>query len=207
MKIVVVSDTHGMHNQVKVPDGDVLVHCGDITRDGRVHELFGINMWLSFLPHKHKIVIAGNHDWCFQNQTSLSASYLQNATYLHDSSVVIDGVTFWGSPWQPEFYDWAFNLPKNGPELEKKWDLIPDNTDVLITHCPPFGILDLTLQNNKVGCEKLAIAVERVKPKVHLFGHIHCGYGKLQVGNTLFVNASNCDEEYKPVNKSLEIDL
>jgi Icc-related predicted phosphoesterase len=205
MKLVILADTHGMHRSVKVPDGDVLIHCGDITRHGRIKELEEIDEWFGSLPHKHKIFIAGNHDWCFENK--LSASYFHNATYLHDSSVVIDGVTFYGSPWQPFFYDWAFNLPRNGPELEAAWNKIPVNTDVLITHGPPHGILDLTVRNDHTGCEKLIIAVERIRPKVHCFGHIHCGYGKVKISDTWYINGSNCDEAYRPVQPAIEIEI
>jgi len=91
--------------------------------------------------------------------------------------VIIEGVKFYGSPWQPRFFDWAFNLDR-GEEIKKKWDLIPMDTDVLITHGPPYGILDLTHEGEKVGCEELMKAVLRVQPKIHIFGHIHEAYGE-----------------------------
>jgi len=98
---------------------------------------------------------------------------LKNATcYLENSGVEIDGVKFWGSPWQPEFFNWAFNLPR-GRRLAEIWALIPDDTEVLITHTPPYGILDRVDSGEHVGCEDLRRALQRVKPKVHVFGHIH----------------------------------
>ncbi len=125
------------------------------------------------------------------------------------SAVEIDGLKIYGSPWQPRFYDWAFNLNR-GAELEEKWRLIPPDTDVLITHGPPHGILDEVERQyyiENTGCEELRKRVEMICPKLHVFGHIHCGYGQIEKFGTEFVNASNCDEEYNPVNLPVIIDL
>ena len=99
-------------------------------------------------------------------------SWITNAHYLCDESLTLDGVKFYGSPWQPRFFDWAFNKDRGAP-LKAIWDKIPLDTDVLITHGPPHGILDLTFDKIKAGCEELLLAVQRIKPKVHVFGHIH----------------------------------
>src|SRR3954451_8476125 len=123
MRIIAISDTHGLHNAISIPDGDVLVHAGDLTCDGEIGEVVVFNEFLSTLPHPHKVVIAGNHDWCFQQTPEVCAELLTNAVYLQDSAIIIDGVKFYGSPWQPWLYDWAFNLPR-GPKIREKWLLI-----------------------------------------------------------------------------------
>ncbi|MDF1666009.1 MAG: metallophosphatase domain-containing protein [Planctomycetota bacterium] len=196
MQIVATSDTHSRHEQLTVPDGDVFVHAGDSMKFGSLDELDNFNRWLGTLPHAHKIVIAGNHDWCFQTMPEDAQARLTNATYLQDESVTIDGVHFYGSPWQPWFLDWAFNLQR-GPEIKEKWDLIPAACDVLITHGPPHGILDETVRGESVGCEELLLALERVQPKLHIFGHIHEAAGLQEIGATTFANASFLDVRYK----------
>src|SRR5205085_2391850 len=131
-------DTHTFQTDLDpVPEGDVFVHAGDLCRAGRLSELAGVAEWMRALPHKHKVVIAGNHDWCFVREPAAALELLgPTVLYLQDSGTVIDGVRFWGSPWQPAFNNWAFNLPR-GSALAEKWALIPEGTDVLITHGPP----------------------------------------------------------------------
>ncbi|MCU0866457.1 MAG: metallophosphoesterase, partial [Planctomycetes bacterium] len=133
-------------------------------------------------------------------------SWLRAATYLEDSEVTVDGVRIWGSPWQPWFYDWAFNLER-GPAIAAKWDRIPAGIDVLVTHGPPAGILDRTDQGDAVGCADLLAAVRRVRPKLHVFGHIHEAYGTLEQDGVRFVNASNCSVRYRPVQPPIVVDL
>src|SRR6516225_9872366 len=135
MKLVIIADTHGQHEEFIVPPGDVFIHAGDFTAAGHPHSVGKFNNWLGRLPHKYKIVVAGNHelDWSTEK-----AAVLTNAIYLQDSGTEIEGIRFWGSPWQPEFNNWEFNLPR-GVALAEKWALIPPGTDVLITHGPPQG--------------------------------------------------------------------
>ncbi len=203
IKIIIISDTHGMHNDIKVPKGDILIHAGDITRKGKLEEVKEFNDYIGSLTHKHKIVIAGNHDFCLENNREESVKILTNCIYLEDEGIEINGIHFWGSPWQPWFYDWAFNLQR-GADIKKKWDLIPPNTDVLITHGPPHKILDKTVHNIDAGCEELISAVRRIKPKVHIFGHIHEGYGSLSDSEIDYINASICTLNYRPVNPPIE---
>jgi len=210
MKIVCISDTHTMHNtsRIQIPDGDVLIHAGDITGHGGLKPIIEFSAWLKRQPHKHKIVIAGNHDWCFQNRDrDMSIKEISTAaTYLEDSAIVIDGVKFYGSPWQPEFCDWAFNLPR-GAALKEKWDMIPNDTDVLITHGPPLNILDWCPGGN-VGCSDLRSRVLNMPNlKYHVFGHIHESYGTEKHGNTTFVNASVCTGRYEPINQPIVLEL
>jgi Icc-related predicted phosphoesterase len=200
LTIVAISDTHGRHRALKIPPGDVLVHAGDLTRRGKFQELDELDELFASLPHRYKVVIAGNHDWCFQEQPAAAAARLKHAIYLQDEGVTLEGVRFWGSPWQPWFYDWAFNL-RRGAEIRAKWELIPPDTDVLITHGPPFGHGDLTSRGERAGCEDLLEVVERIAPRVHIFGHIHEGAGVTTNGKTVFVNACSCNLGYEPVNE------
>ena len=207
MRIVCLSDTHCQTNQLWVPDGDVLIVAGDVCLGGYDHELLLFDKFLEQLPHKHKLIIAGNHDWALEDaEVEEIKGLVKNALYLEDSGVDIEGIKFWGSPWQPVFCNWAFNLPRGQP-LADIWALIPDDTDILITHTPPYGILDQIYSGEHVGCEDLREALQRVLPKVHIFGHIHEGYGVLRENGTTFINASVCDERYRPVNTPIVIDL
>jgi predicted phosphohydrolase len=197
--IVAISDTHGMHHAVTVPTGDILIHAGDITLHGDIGELDEINTWLGSLPHTHKILVAGNHDFCFERDPEACRTHLGNCLYLQDQAVTILGIRFYGSPWQPWFFDWAFNLQR-GPELRAKWDMIPADTDVLITHGPPYGHGDRTSRGQQVGCEDLLEAVERIRPRLHVFGHIHEDAGISHNAHTTLINASICTRDFRPVN-------
>ncbi len=187
--IVAISDTHARHQELEVPDGDILIHAGDCTRHGDLGDLEAFNRWLGTLPHRHKILIAGNHDFCFQDSPDEAHRLVTNAIYLQDEALIIEGIKIWGSPWQPWFFDWAFNLPR-GEQIAAKWALIPDDTQVLITHGPPAGILDRTFDDRDVGCEDLLQRVQQIRPRLHIFGHIHEAAGRRQIGETTFVNAA-----------------
>ena len=210
--IVAISDTHGLHRQIPVPDGDVLVHAGDLTNVGELDQVQDFNDWLGELPHENKVVIAGNHDFCFQDagtphrfksrdkQQVQAEAMLTNCHYLRDSGVALAGLNFWGSPWQPWFGSWAFNAQR-GREIQAKWGLIPESTDVLVTHGPPINILDSTSRGDSAGCQDLWHAiVNMVKPGLHIFGHIHEAYGTHVDEATTYINASCCTLAYQPTN-------
>lgn len=198
MRVVCVSDTHGWHRDVAVPDGDLLVHAGDLTRKGELDTLDDLDRWLGALPHRHKVVICGNHDFCFQEQPAAARSRITNAVYLEDTSVTVGGVTVYGSPWQPWFGGWAFNLER-GPALAAVWAKIPDGIDILITHGPPAGILDRTFRGDEVGCADLLARVWQVRPRLHVFGHIHEAAGRADLDGITFVNASSFQGRGGPV--------
>ena len=207
MKLVLISDTHTKHRYFDTPPGDVLVFAGDLMSSGwDRYEIEDFNAWLGEQPQRFRVVIAGNHDWLFEKSPT-TRNLITNAVYLQDSGVEIDGVRFWGSPAQPEFCNWAFNY-KRGEEIDKIWQMIPDNTDVLITHGPPAGFRDWAKAGHEsLGCRNLRSHVKRVKPKLHVFGHIHGGYGEDHDGATHFVNASLLDEAYKPTHEPVVVEL
>jgi len=204
--IVAVSDTHGRHERVEVPPGDIFIHCGDITRGGRPEQIREFNEWLGRLPHPGKVVIAGNHDEAFEYEPERARPLITNAVYLEDSEVTISGLRIWGSPWQPEFNHWHFNLPR-GAALKAKWDLIPAGIDILVTHGPPHGILDRRVTGKHLGCIDLRKAAERIRPRVHVFGHIHEAHGVQRVPPTIFANASILDERYEVVHPPIVLRL
>jgi Icc-related predicted phosphoesterase len=198
MKIVCISDTHNLHKNLKVPDGDILIHAGDMTCIGGIDEIEEFNEWLGTLPHRHKIVIAGNHDVYFEEECTKAKLLITNAIYLNDGSVEIEGLKIWGSPISPNYQDWAFNRER-GAAIRKHWEMIPEDTDILITHCPPFGILDFNDKGKHEGCQDLLeIVQQKIKPRLHVFGHLHDAHGQVQIGETLFVNASMVNKIHYP---------
>ncbi|XP_022111968.1 metallophosphoesterase MPPED2-like isoform X3 [Acanthaster planci] len=231
-RFVCISDTFSRTSHMaKIPEGDILIHAGNFSNIGLPREVVAFNAFLGQLPHRHKVVIAGNHEVTFDRQlmteqsshvfmsfaTALQEvkqedwkhipSLLTNCTYLEDAEVNIMGFRIYGSPWQPEFCDWAFNLPRGQPLLDK-WNLIPAGIDVLVTHGPPLGHGDLTTSKERAGCVELLTTIQRrVKPKYHIFGHIHEGYGVTTDNKTTFINASICTVNYSPSNKPIVFDL
>jgi Icc-related predicted phosphoesterase len=191
MRIVCVSDTHGFHRLLDVPDAEIFIHAGDFsTPRATAEELDDFNTWLASLPHKHKIVVAGNHDKLFETQPKLARSRLSAAVYLEQSAVTLDGIHFWGCPVTPVLPHMAFAVARGS--AGKYWDKMPAETDVLITHGPPFGILDKEdICSEHMGCMQLNKAVQRVRPRLHIFGHIHGGRGREEGPNdTRFVNCA-----------------
>lgn len=220
-KIIAISDSHELHSNIKLPDGDILIHCGDWTNQGTSHAIVKFLEWFKDQPHKQKIFIAGNHEVSLDNANkefslSLISKYItKDFQYLQNSSIVINGLKFYGSPATPYFYDWAFNF-KRGTEIAKEWAKIPDDVNVLITHGPPHGTLDLVENNlsNKgrdlhQGCEELAKKIKTLTNlKAHVFGHLHTDGGKQTViNNVVYANAAICTEQYKPLNSPIEINL
>jgi Icc-related predicted phosphoesterase len=196
VRIVAIADTHLFTSDLVVPDGDVLVHAGDMCRAGTLEELTDAAAWLASLPHRHKVVVAGNHDCALEDEPAAARAILAPFTYLEDSEVTIEGVRFYGSPWQPEFNDWAFNLPR-GEALAAIWRRIPHRVDVLVTHGPPEGIGDYLGEGlpERSGCADLRRRVTEAAPRLHMFGHIHQDGGVWQHGETTFANITTWECE------------
>ncbi|MGZ5231283.1 MAG: metallophosphatase domain-containing protein [Burkholderiales bacterium] len=218
IRFVCVSDTHSKLDKVAIPDGDVLVHTGDLSRVGAVNDLAEQFKLLNKMPHEHIVAIAGNHDHGLQHIPDLAKLYgrrYPRVRYLDSTSAEVAGVKLWGSPWTPWFLDWAFNFPR-GDAGEQEATLhyagIPDDTQLLITHGPPRGVLD---QLDERGSEPFAhvgsIALRKridslPRLRAHVFWHIHSQYGTQRDGNVLFVNAATCTEQYQPTNPPIVLD-
>jgi predicted phosphodiesterase len=214
-RLVIISDTHSYHRQISLPDGDVLIHCGDITFNGELDVFQDFANWMAEQSHHNKLVIKGNHELGhLRSEKGRKANEMlkkAGVIYLEDSGTTIDGVLFWGSPWQPEYYHWEYNLPR-GEALAEKWSLIPSETACLITHGPSHMILDQAPrglgQFDNVGCEELAKRVKELPNlKLHCFGHIHNSYGQTTINGIQFVNAAICTEQYKPTNSPIVIEI
>jgi Icc-related predicted phosphoesterase len=205
MRLVIVSDTHQQHRKMRLPDGDVLIHCGDFLGGPLYNQglqLLDFNSWLDELPFEHKILIAGNHDHLLglPDHAEEWRQQLTDCIYLQDEGVEINGVSFWGSPWTPDFFPehWVFNQTRGSEATRKRWAMIPSATNVLITHGPPHGILDVCrdIRNpsklTSVGCAALRSRVRELKQlKLHAFGHIHEGRGAHEADGVRFVNAAS----------------
>jgi Icc-related predicted phosphoesterase len=204
MNIVCISDTHDQHEKLNdiLPEGDMIIHAGDISLRGNLAEIQDFVNWFSNLPYRYKIFIAGNHDFALEKNASL-VEIPQNVTYLNNQQVTIEDITIWGSPVTPPFYNWAFMWP-----LEKRRQLykkIPDNCDIIISHGPVFGTLDKVKMGQNVGCPLLKARVEEIKPKLFICGHIHEAYGSTTKDSTTYINASIMSVRYEPVNLPIKI--
>lgn len=223
MIIVAISDTHTKHHEVDVPDGDVLIHAGDSTNIGRINELEDFAVWFGTLPHKHKIAICGNHEVNINGRTDIFKSIMEpfGVVVLHQESIVIEGVKFYGEPRTPSFYNWGW-MYERGKEAKKIWKSIPDDADVIISHGPPYGFGDRCpdFESNRfrhpeepriyhhVGCKDLMKRLMEVRPMLHICGHIHEAYGFHETPwGTTIINASTCNGKYQPVNPPISIKL
>lgn len=209
MKLVILSDTHEQHEGVEVPDGDVLIHCGDGTVFGGKSATKSWMEWMERQPHKHKLFISGNHDFLAEQRWSTFKYLLyqhDNLIYLQNTGVELDGIKFWGSPVQPWFPNWAFQKQR-GAELKVHWEQIPEDTDVLITHGPPKGFGDINRRDERFGDEDLLTRVLEVKPQIHCYGHAHHGYGEYFFEGIHFINAAVLNEAYMLQNKPIVVDI
>ena len=215
MKVTLISDTHSKHKQLDadLPGGELLIHAGDFMNSGYIKtEATEFFDWFDAIDnYDTKVLIAGNHDRIMENDPEWAQGILtgyKTIEYLQDEGFALydmdedSSIRLYGSPWQPEFCDWAFNLPRNGEEMKSRWDAIPTDTDILVTHGPPYGYHDIPGgESIRVGCEMLRYRVDELKPKIHVFGHVHGGYGYYFNGHTHFFNASVLNERYNYTNK------
>ena len=210
LNIVVISDTHKNHASMSIPDGDILLHCGDFTNKGDWRNLssgqipqsiIDFNQWLGKLPHQHKIVICGNHETGFGQlfKDDIQTKLLANCIYLKEELIEIEGIVIYGCPWPHNLSD------------EYEWSSIPSNIDILMTHIPPKFILDVAFQPKKPpatepctmcdskvhghyghwGSKSLIKEIrQRIHPRVHCFGHVHDDAGYKYDNQTLFINAA-----------------
>ena len=214
--VVCIADTHTLHNEIALPEGDIIVHAGDATYRGTIKEVEDFARWYGKTPYRHHIFVAGNHDFLFENSTHLAKTIMQDngITYLQDEAVVVydpevaKTITVYGCPHTPWFHDWAFNRYED--QLEDIYGMIPEGVDILVTHGPALGVLDEVCQDFKqkwLGSQALIDQIQRVKPRFHVCGHIHEGYGQTTRGETRFVNAAVCDRNYRPTNAPIVIEV
>ena len=222
LRIMILSDTHELHDRISILEEDeidLLIHAGDFTTDfartGRSYAVKDFLEWFAAQPATHKIFIAGNHDWGFFD-TSLRA-YAEKMvetvgqgkiTYLCHQETIVEGIKVCGTPWQPVFHDYAFNAPKE--ELRERYAEIPEDTQILITHCPPLGILDRVSDKPReyAGSSSLKKRVSQLpKLRLHAFGHIHPRFGIKRVGQCQFVNASQVNHKYAISNAPIILDI
>lgn len=209
MRIVCISDTHNKHREIDLPEGDVLIHAGDFTNRGTYAEVCIFSNWLKEIKSKYKkiFVIAGNHDFIMQENPSTAYDLAYHCEYLLDQSYTYDGVKFYGSPWQPTYFNWAFNLNR-GTAIAAKWQLIPEDVNVLITHGPAWEILDKNKNGDSCGCKDLLDRLAYLEHlKLFVSGHLHESAGRTTYGKLLVVNASTCDISHNPINPPIIIDL
>jgi Icc-related predicted phosphoesterase len=212
-RICALSDTHGRHNEVDVPECDILIHAGDFSRTGKMVEVVSFLNWFSKQKARHLVYIAGNHDLSYERDIALKTQMLNQYPaihYLEDSSVVLDGLKIYGSPYSPLFGSWSFMLPR-GKSLRDKWSNIPSDSNILAVHSPVYGILDdVGHSGEKAGCYDLLSAVKRVNPSLFISGHIHREKGavrEIKEGLTTFANVSICDDSYTAVHGPMVFDL
>ena len=234
MRVVCISDTHSRHlGLYNPPKGDLIIHAGDVSNIGRKGEITDFLNWFSKLPYKYRIFIAGNHDFFFDHKwkaytemgearfkgnyaglytkeevDSMVNTFKDDVTYLNDSGIEIEGFKIWGSPITPWFHDWAFNRER-GKDIKKHWKLIPEDTDILITHGPVHKILDRTREGDEPGCEDLLEKILKTSIKVSICGHIHeSGGHTYSTGDgRIFINVSLLNRDYNVANKPVVFDI
>ncbi len=210
MKIVMISDVHNLWDKIVIPECDLLISAGDYSSRGHRDVVEGFHTWMSRTPAKYKISVQGNHElWVeknFNEAKDLVYSIDPSIHFIQEGRVEIEDKVIWGSAITPTFFNWAWNRNR-GEQIRKHWDLIPDDTNILITHGQPYGILDV-IKGDNVGCEELLAKVNKLDNlELHVFGHIHYSSGERKIGNTHYVNASICGENYKVKNPIRVIEL
>ncbi|MCC7071871.1 MAG: metallophosphatase domain-containing protein [Deltaproteobacteria bacterium] len=208
MRLVLLADTHTFQADLagKIPDGDLLVHAGDLGRAGDAEELAEVAAWLRSQPHRHKLVVPGNHDALFEDDPTRAREIFDGLVVLIDEEATVGGLRVYGSPWTPRYHSWSF-MKERGAPLAAVWAKIPAGLDLLITHGPPKGVLDDASSYRGgtwagpelAGCEDLARRVELTRPRVHAFGHIHGRQGVVEKNGTRFVNCTTSECEHAPV--------
>ena len=218
MKIAMISDVHEQWQNIKVPACDLLISAGDYSYLGKKNVVMNFHQWLKMQPAKHIISVQGNHEvWVeknFHEAKEIVAEIEPRIKFIAEGALEIEGVKIYCSSVQPEFGGWAWNVPR-GEKIKRHWDAIPDDTEILVTHGPPYGILDQIVPRatppngfrfgeddyHHLGCKDLRTRLGYLDNlKLHVFGHIHGSSGETKLGGIKFVNASICNENYKPIN-------
>lgn len=204
MKFVTIADTHGKHADLSLPSGDVLIHAGDVSMNGRKSEILDFLQWFENQNFENKIIIAGNHDFYFERAPAEEIGKIMphGVIYLQDNEIVINGIKIWGSPITPWFFNWAFNRHRGAP-IQQHWNVIPSDADIVITHGPIYMTLDTTAKGQHVGCKDLRDKILEIQPSIHVCGHIHESYGLASESGIRFINASVVNEKYEVINNPI----
>lgn len=224
MKICVISDTHTKHQKLTIPECDVLIHAGDFTWTGKYWEVMNFLRWFHDQPARHKIFIAGNHEETFDRThpkfspriASLVTLY-DDIIYLENQACEVDGIKFYGTPWTPWFYDWGFNgveggrPPEEGKMLRDIYGHIPQDTNVLICHGPPYDILDKSNEGDRTGSVEMRKLLESDKfmdLRLYLCGHIHEARGhEIACGGVHICNVASLERDYEMTHPPVIIEL
>lgn len=211
-KLTFMSDTHSKHHLIskeQLGEGDIIFHSGDFTQMGYKGEIKMFLKWFSSLDYTYKVFIAGNHELGLEkNRLILPEEYTNKGViYLQDEEVILEGLKIYGTPWQPEFGGWEFNLPRNSKKLKQKWNNIPLDVDILLTHSPVYGILDTNREGIHCGCEMLYERVSKIKPWIHAWGHIHEAYGQKTIDNREMLNSSILDRNYQVAHSPIRMEI
>ncbi|MEI6419912.1 MAG: metallophosphatase domain-containing protein [Sphingomonadales bacterium] len=192
-RVTVISDTHGRHDEIALPAGDLLIHCGDMFNlsGSSPQQIQAMDDWFGRQDFERILCTGGNHDRQLEFNLKQSSQPFRNAYFLKDETVEFRGLKIFGAPWVPELKTHAFFQDRSG--LAAAWARVPADIDIMITHTPPKGILDTSSRGRSLGCPALAGELRRISPQVHCFGHVHAGAGRRQIGRTLFINAASLD--------------
>jgi Icc-related predicted phosphoesterase len=206
MRIVIISDTHGAHENLGPLKGDVLIHCGDFENlfrqeSGAIEQ---IDDWFGRQNFELILCLGGNHDLAMEKRVQSGQPLLKNATFLTEGEVIHRGVKFFGASWVPMLDGHAFFL--DDERLEDAWDRIPDDVDVLMTHTPPAGILDVSSTGLRLGCKYLAARLKDLSPRLHCFGHVHASRGHRIIGDTTYLNATSVNSNFQIAHRPFEFE-
>lgn len=214
MRIVAISDVHTKWKELKIPECDVLISAGDYSYRGESEIVEAFHAWLYKQPANNIISVQGNHElWVernFEKAKEIAERVCPGVHFIEEGPIEINGVKFWCSAFTPWFYDWAYNVQR-GSEIDEHWKKIPEDTNILITHGPPFDVLDVVYfpdgtPKDNVGCWNLKARIKQIKPDIHIFGHIHNSHGQKHEDGISYFNVCICDEMYIPSNPITVID-
>ncbi len=192
-RVTVISDTHCRHSEIKMPAGDLLIHCGDMFDlfSRTPQRVSAIDSWFGKQSFEKIIVTGGNHDRQIEAELAHRSQPLANAHFLNEGLIEFRGLKIFAAAWVPYLSKHAFY--KDQSALAKVWAGVPSDIDILVTHTPPQGILDKSRAGQSLGCPSLADEMQRISPRVHCFGHVHASAGHQRIGDTLFINASSIE--------------